>query len=207
MPRRLNEQLAGAAPGGAGYQPWGFPGWLTTQQIDRARRWLIVAGILALIIGLLSIAIPVIASVTIAVFVGWILVAAGLTLAIHAISHRAPFRALEALVTLVAGIYVLVFPLSGTVTLTFVLAVWFFASGTLSLAYAWQWRGIPGAWMHALGGVVSVILGFLIAASLPSSAAWAIGLLVGINLVLWGLRALIGARLLKELVGPGRPGP
>jgi uncharacterized membrane protein HdeD (DUF308 family) len=55
--------------------------------------------------------------------------------------------------------------------------------------------------MYALGGGLSVILGFLIAASLPSSATWAIGLLVGINLVFWGVRALIGARLLKELAG------
>jgi uncharacterized membrane protein HdeD (DUF308 family) len=85
------------------------------------------------------------------------------------------------------------------VTLTFVLAVWFFASGVFSLAYALQWRGVPGWWLSALGGVASVILGFLIAASLPSSAAWAIGLLVGINLVFWGVRALLGARLLKAL--------
>jgi uncharacterized membrane protein HdeD (DUF308 family) len=72
----------------------------------------------------------------------------------------------------IAGIYILAFPLSGTVTLTFVLAA----------------------------GALSVILGFLIAVELPSSAAWAIGLLVGINLIFWGARALIGARLLKQFL-------
>lgn len=178
-------------------------GWSVGTQIRRAGRWLNLAGALALVIGLAAIAVPAIASVTVAVFVGWILVASGLTIAIHAISHRSPIRGLEALIALVAGLYVLAFPLSGTVTLTFVLAVWFFASGILSLVYAWQWGGIPGTWIHALGGILSVILGLLIAASLPSSAAWAIGLLMGINLVLWGVRALIGARLLKELRKPG----
>jgi uncharacterized membrane protein HdeD (DUF308 family) len=158
-----------------------------------------VAGSLSLIIGVVSIAVPVIASVTTAIFVGWVLVAASIAAAIQAISHRAPVRGLEALIALAAAFYLLVFPLKGTVTLTFVLAVWFFATGILSLTYALQWSGVPGSRVHTLGGVLSVILGFLIAASLPGSASWAIGLLVGINLIFWGVRALIGAHLLKDL--------
>ena len=200
MAPHLTEQLAGPDPTRhLGRRSWMAQGGLTRDQIGRARRWLMVAGSLALLAGVVSIAVPVIASVTAAIFVGWVLLASGVSAAIYAISHRAPLRGLEALVALGAGFYLLVFPLHGTVTLTFVLAVWFFASGVFSLAYALQWRGIPGWWLSALGGVSSVILGFLIAASLPSSAAWAIGLLVGINLVFWGVRALLGARLLKAL--------
>lgn len=112
-------------------------------------------------------------------------------------SNRLLLTGLEALLSLVAGLYILVAPLSGTVTLTFVLAVWFFATGVLSLTLAVQWRGVPGAWMQAGSGVLSIVLGFLIAASLPSSAAWAIGLLVGINLIFWGVRVLVLARLLR----------
>jgi uncharacterized membrane protein HdeD (DUF308 family) len=195
-------QLAGADPaGGFGRQSWTFYARLTRDQIDRARRWLTVAGSLALVIGIVSIAVPVIASVTAAIFVGCVLVASGVAVAIHAISHRSPVRGIEALIGLVAGFYLLVFPLHGTVTLTFVLAVWFFARGILTLMYAMQWRGVPGSWIYALGGILSVILGFLIAASLPSSATWAIGLLVGVDLIFWGVRALLGSRLLKELEG------
>jgi uncharacterized membrane protein HdeD (DUF308 family) len=58
-------------------------------------------------------------------------------------------------------------------------------------------RDAPFAWFSALGGVLSIVLGVLIAASLPSSAGWAIGLLVGINLIFWGVRALMGAQLLN----------
>jgi uncharacterized membrane protein HdeD (DUF308 family) len=200
MAQRLTEQLAGPDPTRhLGQRSWMFQMGLTRDRIGRARRWLMVAGSLALLVGIVSIAVPVIASVTTAIFVGWVLLAFGIAAAIYAISHRAPLRGLEALVALAAGFYLLVFPLHGTVTLTFVLAVWFFASGVFSLAYALQWRGAPGWWLLVLGGVSSVILGFLIAASLPSSAAWAIGLLVGINLVFWGVRALLGARLLKAL--------
>ncbi len=81
------------------------------------------------------------------------------------------------------------------------LAVWLFARGILTLTYAMQWRGAPGSWIFGLGGILSVILGFMIAASLPSSGTWAIGLLVGVDLILWGVRALVGARLLKEVDG------
>jgi uncharacterized membrane protein HdeD (DUF308 family) len=64
-------------------------------------------------------------------------------------------------------------PLSGTVTLTFVLAVWFVASGLVSLATAAQ-RGsaVPGRAMMFFSGVLAVLLGILIAVELPSSAAW-----------------------------------
>jgi uncharacterized membrane protein HdeD (DUF308 family) len=201
MARRWSEQLVGPEiPGTGRFESWIVGGRLTRSDLRRVRKWLLVAGVLALISGVVAVCVPIIAAVTISILVGWVLLAAGIAVGIHAVSHRSLFRGLEALVTVIAGFYVLVFPLSGTVTLTFVLAVWFFASGVISLTYAAQWRGAPGAWFTAFGGALSVILGFLIAASLPSSASWAIGLLVGINLVLWGVRALIGARLLKDLL-------
>jgi uncharacterized membrane protein HdeD (DUF308 family) len=79
--------------------------------------------------------------------------------------------------------------------------VWFIASGVLSLSLAFQVGRSAASWMHAIGGLLAVLTGFLIAASLPSSAGWAIGLLIGINLILWGVRVLFGARVLKELAG------
>jgi uncharacterized membrane protein HdeD (DUF308 family) len=202
MAPRLTEQLAGPYPTRhLGQRSWTAEVGLTRDRVGRARRWLIVAGSLALLVGVVSIAVPVIASVTTAIFVGWVLLASGIAAAIYAISHRAPLRGLEALVALAAGFYLLVFPLHGTVTLTFVLAVWLFARGILTLTYAMEWRGVPGSWIYGLGGILSVILGFMIAASLPSSGTWAIGLLVGVDLIFWGVRALVGARLLKELEG------
>jgi uncharacterized membrane protein HdeD (DUF308 family) len=143
--------------------------------------------------------VPVLASVVTAIFIGWVLLVAGVAMAVYAVSRRSVLRGVEALLTLIAGLYILVFPLSGTVTLTFVLTVWLLASGVVSLSRALQWRGAPEAWITALGGILSIVMGFLIAASLPSSASWAIGLLVGIDLIFWGIRALVGARLLTDL--------
>ena len=149
--------------------------------------------------GAAAIAVPIIASVTVALFIGWLLVFSGIVMAVHAVSERAPLRGSEALLTLIVGFYLLVFPLTGTVTLTFVLAVWLFAGGVLSLTHAWQLRAVSHAWAHALSGVLSIVLGILIAAGLPSSAAWAIGLIVGINLLFWGAQALAAAQFMKRL--------
>ena len=78
-------------------------------------------------------------------------------------------------------------------TLTLLLAAWFFASGAVLLMSASRRRGLPGAGLTALNAALSLLLGILIVADLPSSAGWAIGLLVGINLVFWGMRTLIAA--------------
>jgi uncharacterized membrane protein HdeD (DUF308 family) len=181
---------------------------LSPADLKRARTWLLVTGILAILTGIAAVAVPAIASVTIAIFIGWVLLASGIVMGFHAVSHRihdAPgsrrhfaLRILNALLTFLVGLGILVFPLTGTVTLTFMLAVWFFAGGVLTLAAAWQAWGLPGAGLLAFNGALSLALGILIAADLPSSAAWAIGLLVGINLIFFGLRALLGAQLLGK---------
>lgn len=179
-----------------------FGGWmlgtdLAGEELRRVRQVLIAVGVAALIIGVIAILLPAVTSVTIALLIGWVLVAVSIIMAIQAISHRAVLRGLEALLTLIAGLYVIIFPLNGTVTLTFVLAVWLFTTGALSLFVASQLGRSTQAWMTAISGGLSVVLGVLIATSLPSSAAWAIGLLVGIDLVFWGVRTLFAAGWLK----------
>ena len=176
---------------------------LSSDELKRAHRFLLLLAVLSLIAGVVSIAVPAIASVTISIFIGWLLLFAGVSLAVHAISHREPARGLEALLTVVAGLYILVFPLSGTVTLTFVLAVWFFASGGLSIAAAARERTGRDRALAVFGGLLSIVLGVLIAVELPSSAAWAIGLLVGINMLFWSMRAFAAAGLLRTRLKAG----
>jgi uncharacterized membrane protein HdeD (DUF308 family) len=207
MPQQWTEQLPGASRAQAAGT------WvnlrLTEDDLKRARTALLVTGILAILTGIAAVAVPIVASVTIALFIGWVLVGAGLVMGYHAYSHRAQgtrqqvaLRMLNAVLTFVVGLYILIFPHSGTVTLTFMLAVWFFASGFLALIAARHEWGMPGAGVLAFHGVLSLVLGILIAVSLPSSAAWAIGLLVGINLIFWGMRAVIAAQLLKKALAP-----
>lgn len=174
------------------------------EDLRRARRWLTISGILALIAGIAAIAVPAVASVAVAIFIGWMLVFAAVAMGIRAFALRGDgsdfaLRLGEALLSLAAGLCLLLFPLTGTLTLTFFLAAWFLASGALLLYGAWRMRGRFGAGWLGVNGAISLVLGLLIAVQLPSSAAWAIGLIVGVNLLFWGIRCLVGARVLKEV--------
>lgn len=175
---------------------------LAGQELRQARRWLLVTGALSIVAGALALLVPVVASVATAIFIGWVLVFAGIVMGVNAHQRRAAaspaLHYLNAALTLLVGLYLLIFPLTGTVTLTFMLAVWFLGIGAIELLAAFRARGVSGTWVIALNGAVSTALGVLIAMDLPSSAVWAIGLLVGINLVFWGVRAIIIAMALRR---------
>jgi uncharacterized membrane protein HdeD (DUF308 family) len=168
-----------------------------------ARRWLIAVGAASIVAGALAILIPAVASVTIAIFIGWLLVAVGALMLSHAIASRTEgrvWRIVHAVLTIVVGICLVAFPLTGTLTLTFFLAGWFLASGVVHLVAAWQLRSVPGIGWTAFDGALSLVLGLLIALDLPSSASWAIGLLVGVGLMFFGIRALVAAGVLRTLL-------
>jgi uncharacterized membrane protein HdeD (DUF308 family) len=82
----------------------------------------------------------------------------------------------------------LLWPLSGVVTLTLVLSAFLGVEGVVSILYALEHRREwSGRWgMLLFSGVVDLLLAALILAGLPGSAAWAIGILIGINLVVGG---------------------
>jgi uncharacterized membrane protein HdeD (DUF308 family) len=167
---------------------------LPPEEVKKVRRWLMIAGILAILGGAAAIAIPALASVAITLFIGWFLVAAGIVMTMHAFQMRSrahfPLRLLTGVLTVLIGLLLVIFPASGTLTLTFLLSTWFIATGLLYLMTWWQTRGVPGAGLTGFNGALSLILGILIALDLPSSADWAIGLLFGVNLMFWGVRAL-----------------
>jgi uncharacterized membrane protein HdeD (DUF308 family) len=175
---------------------------LTSDALRKARMWLVVTGVISLITGALAIIVPIVATITTAIFVGWLLIVVGTVIGVHGWMQRANgrfgWRMFDALLTFTVGVLLVVLPLSGAVGLTLLLAAWFFATGALMAAAAWQSRGEPGNGLLTVNAVVSLLLGVLIMVDFPSSAAWAIGLLVGIHLVFWGVRALVAASLLKR---------
>src|SRR5918992_2293434 len=168
--------------------------------LKRARRWLMIAGVLSLIGGIVAIALPNIASVATAIFIGWLLVFASAMYVVDAFStrdwRRRALWLVMAVLTFIAGLYLLVAPLDGTFTLTVVLVIWFVAIGVARIVIAIADRDTPGAGWLGLSGVLSFVLGLLIALELPDSAAWAIGLLVGVDLIFSGVLLIALARSL-----------
>jgi uncharacterized membrane protein HdeD (DUF308 family) len=96
---------------------------------------------------------------------------------------------LSAVVGIVAGIVLIAWPLSGVVTLTLVLSAFLCLEGIVSVFYAFAHRAeLSGRWgMLLFSGAVDLLLAGLIVSGLPASAGWAIGILVGINLLMGGI--------------------
>ena len=171
---------------------------------------LLAAGILALLAGFVTIAVPAIGSVGMAIFIGWILIFASGVVLVDAFAGggfaRTAFRVVLAVVTFAAGLYLLVAPLEGTYTLTVMLVIWFVATGFTRIVVGIAEHGTPGWGLTVINGAVSLILGILIANRLPESADWAIGLLVGIDLAFYGMTAIATWWALRhEQAPPVRP--
>jgi uncharacterized membrane protein HdeD (DUF308 family) len=177
--------------------------------LKQGRKWLLVSGWLAVIAGMIAIIVPAVASVTVAIFIGWMLLFGAVFLLIDAFAVRDVWRmllrVLLAFLAGAAGLALLLAPLRGTYTLTVLLVLWFAVTGVMRIAVAVAERGTPGAgWMGA-NGVVTLLLGILIGASLPESSDWAIGLLVGIDFLFYGFGAIAAASALKRSEAVGGP--
>jgi uncharacterized membrane protein HdeD (DUF308 family) len=158
------------------------------------RHWglFLFEGIVLLILGVLAVLAPVIASVAATIFFGWILLISGIVGLVTTFRARqAPgfwWALLSDLVGIVAGVVLLWRPLLGTLSLTAVLIAFLFVEGIFTIMYALEHRnGLSGRWGWMLAsGIVDVVLAIILFVGLPGTALWAIGLLVGINLLFGG---------------------
>jgi uncharacterized membrane protein HdeD (DUF308 family) len=170
-----------------------------------ARSWkgLMVVGVLAIVIGCIAILVPAVASVGTAIFIGWVLLIAGAFLVAAAFSAHSVgsliVRLIWAALTVIVGLWLIVEPHNGTLTLTFVLGVYFLFMGLTRITVAFLSRGQRNAGLVGLSGVAGLLIGILVLAKFPSSADWAIGLLVGIDLIFAGWTLTSVALVGKEL--------
>jgi uncharacterized membrane protein HdeD (DUF308 family) len=165
------------------------------------RHWglFLTEGLVLVILGILAVMAPAIASVAATVFFGWILLISGVAGLITTLRGRQLpgfwWSLLSALVGIVAGALLLGWPLQGTVSLTAVLIAFLFLEGIVTLLYALEHRSaLSGRWGWVLAsGIIDVGLGVLLVAGLPGTALWALGLIVGINLLFGGWALILMA--------------
>jgi uncharacterized membrane protein HdeD (DUF308 family) len=158
------------------------------------RHWVLFLseGIVLIILGTLALLAPVVASVAATVFFGCLLLLSGIVGLVATLRARnAPgfwWSLLSAVIGIVAGVLLLGWPLLGTLSLTAVLIAFLFAEGAVSIMYALEHRNaLSGRWGWMLAsGILDVGLGVLLLIGLPATALWALGLLLGINLIFGG---------------------
>lgn len=160
----------------------------------------LIEGILLVVLGLAAMIVPPLASLAVTIFLGWMFLISGIAgLALTFWARRMPgfwWSLVSAVLGIVAGIILLAAPVQGTFTLTIVIGAYFLAEGVASIMYSLEHRReLTGRWSWLLvAGLMDILIAAIIITGLPGSALWAIGLLVGINLVFGGA-TLIGMAL------------
>src|SRR5229473_3455381 len=157
-------------------------------------RLLLAEGIILVVLGLAAILVPPLAGLAVTIFLGWLFVVGGIVGLVATVSARhAPGF----------GWALLWNPLQGLVTLTYVLIAYFIVDGVLMIIFAIEHRReLSGRWEWLmLNGVIDLVLAALILTGLPASFAWALGLLVGIDLVFGG-SSLIAMALAARKAAP-----
>ena len=172
----------------------------TIKRGARTARWV---GVLLLIAGCLSLIAPFAAGLSIAVTIGAVVLFSGvaqLLVVFRAGSFgQGLLLALLAVLSLVAGGYMVSQPLSALATLTLFLAGYFVVTGAIEMIGAFGAKPAPGWGALLFGGIVSIVLGVMIWRQFPLSGAWAIGVLVGVRLIMSGLALITIARLAKDV--------
>jgi len=165
----------------------------------------LIEGIILVVLGLIAIVVPPIATLAVELLFGWLFLLSGIMGLITTFWMRdAPgfwWSLLSGVLGIAAGIVLLVWPLSGVLSLTLVLIVFFTIEGIASIMYALEHkRELSGRWGFMLAsGIIDLIIAAIILFGLPGSAAWALGLLVGINLTFGGAALIAMALHAREL--------
>jgi uncharacterized membrane protein HdeD (DUF308 family) len=160
----------------------------------------LIEGILLVILGLAAMIVPPLASLAVTIFLGWMFLISGIAgLVLTFWARKMPgfwWSLISAALAVVAGIILLAQPVQGTLTLTVVVGAYFLAEGVATIMYALEHRReLSERWAWLLvAGIMDLLIAAVIIAGLPGSALWAVGLLVGINL-LFGGATLIGMAL------------
>ncbi|RXT43103.1 HdeD family acid-resistance protein [Bradyrhizobium betae] len=157
-------------------------------------------GILLAVLGIAALIVPPLASLAIAIVLGWMFLISGVGgLIVTYWARSTPgfwWSLISAALAVLAGMLLLARPMQAVLTLTIVLGAYFLAEGVATIMYALEHRReLSGRWSWLLiSGLVDIAISFMVITGLPSSADWAIGILVGINL-LFGGATLIGTAL------------
>ena len=178
--------------------------------IKEARKfsgWLIVAAILFIVLGAFAIIEPAVAGLGVALLVGWLLIFGGISHFVSAFegggAKRVLFQILAGVVFVIGGYYLVTHPLLALGSLTLLLAAVILAAGVCEIITYFRLKNEQASGWMLFNGIVALILGALIWLHWPSSSVWAIGTLVGVNLLLTGITRLMvgltGRRLIRHV--------
>jgi uncharacterized membrane protein HdeD (DUF308 family) len=157
------------------------------QTVRRYSLWYLIQGVLLIVAGVLAIIYPVISSTAVVVLLGWLLIISGAAQGMSLIGARhVPnfwLQLISVILAILVGFLFLRDPAQGMVTIALLLIVFFMMEGISKIVFALTIRPFPNwGWVLA-SGLVGIFLSLILWASMPVTAVWLVGLLLGINLI------------------------
>jgi uncharacterized membrane protein HdeD (DUF308 family) len=176
------------------------------EQVRKHSTWFLVLGIALIIIGMIAIGAAVEMTIISMLFLGWLLIIAGLFEVIHGFRHR-PWSGffinlLGGVLYVVAGIVMVTNPGLAAVTLTLVIAIILIIAGLFRLFIAFSTPLHHRGWL-ILNGAISILLGVMIWDAWPVSGLWVIGMFIGIDMIFDGWTEIMLALSVRRL--PAEP--
>lgn len=172
--------------------------------IKKASGWFIAMAVVFILLGMMAIIEPGIAGLAVTILVGWVLIFGGGAHLVAAFSGggagRVIWQILIGIVYIVGGLYFLTHPLLGLGTLTLLLAVIILMEAVFEVIAYFRMRGQGGSGWLLVNALITLLLGGLIWFHWPSSSVWAIGILVGVNLLMTGFSRLMFGLAARKLV-------
>lgn len=165
------------------------------ETIKKWRSLYIFEGIFFILLGIAALIFPFIFAVSFDLLFGCLLLIGGVVQAFRSFSQGITtsgfwLSILASVLSIACGIYLLAKPLHGIIALTLLLAIFFFMDGASKIWLWFQTKGADYRGMFLLSGILSLLIGCLIYFGLPASSLWAIGTLIGVNLLFSGITLL-----------------
>lgn len=152
---------------------------------------LVALGGVSLALGVVALAFPLPASLSMVLFTGWAFLAIGALQMFSAFRSGELWRdGLWGLFPLVLGVLLIARPLDGMVVLTTMVGALFLLSGIFRLAMGFR-IGHRYGWLVVVSGAVSLVLGAAVLVGFPASATVTLGLLLATELILIGIGLIV----------------
>ena len=181
-----------------------MPGSGPLRVVKKITGWYVVAAVLFIVLGLFAIIEPAVAGLAVALLVGWLLIFGGASHLIGAFkgggAKQVIFQLLIGIIYLISGFYCLTHPLLAIGTLTLLLASVILVEGVLEIISYFRLKGEDASGWMLLNGIITLLLGGMIWFHWPSSSIWAIGILLGVNLLMTGMARLTFGLAARKLI-------
>ena len=160
------------------------------ESVRRHWLWYLIQGGLMVLGGVLALVYPIIASLAVVSLLGWVLIVSGIAQGLTLLGARNMptfwLQAVSVALSVIVGVLFLSNPEDGLSTVTFVLIVYFVVEGISKVIFSLTVRPFRN-WVWVLGsGILSVVIAFILYASMTAVSVWLLGILLGAQLIAEG---------------------